>query len=84
MHARQDGWTFFTWPVKRGETSTALKQQQRDREREGQCHAHFASEKEEEEAKAVNAMGYASFFTAIAGQGGEQGKLGLVGPICAS
>lgn len=44
MHARQDGWTFFTWPVKWGETSTALKQQQRDTER-GQCHAHFAPEK---------------------------------------
>lgn len=34
--------------------------------------------------EAVNAMGYASFFTAIAGQAGEEGKLGLAGPICAS
>lgn len=85
MPGRTDG--HFSLGLSNGERLRQLLNSNRETEREGdrgQCHAHFASEKEEEEAKAVNAMGYASFFTAIAGQGGEQGKLGLVGPICAS
>lgn len=82
MPGRTDG--HFSLGLSNGERLRQLLNSNRKTEREGQCHAHFASEKEEEEAKAVNAMGYASFFTAIAGQGGAQGKLGLVGPICAS
>lgn len=83
MPGRTDG--HFSLGLSNGERLRQLLNSNRETEREGQCHAHFALEKEEEkEAKAVNAMGYASFFTAIAGQGGTQGKLGLVGPICAS
>lgn len=73
MPGRTDG--HFSLGLSNGERLRQLLNSNRETEREGdrgQCHAHFASEKEEEEAKAVNAMGYASFFTAIAGQGGAR------------
>lgn len=81
----QDGWTFFTWPVKRGERLRQLLNTEIERDGGKRC----ASEQAKEEVEAVSAMGYASFFTAIGcGSGGvgrvARRELGLVAPICAS
>lgn len=82
MPGRTDG--HFSLGLSNGERLRQLLNSNRETERERGSAMPTLPEKEEEEAKPVNAMGYASFFTAIAGQGGAQWKLGLVGPICAS